>query len=345
MITVRGVHKYYGAHAAVRDLDFTIAKGECVGLLGLNGAGKSTTLKLLGGLLNPTTGHIEVEGQDTHDDAAAVRALVGYLPETPPLYREMSVRGQLAFAGGLRGLRGDILAGRIEAVAQSCDLTRVLDVELGSLSHGFQQRAGIAQAILHEPALLILDEPTQGLDPVQIAEVRALIRALRGRHTILLSTHILSEIEAVCDRILVLHEGRVAAQGTEAELVARFGMAGGGFELEVQCDSATAERDVDAALAPLVAEHGATVEATLQVLGDGAATRTTGERPRSVVRVRVQAERDLRSDASRLIVAAGLDLVALRRVRSGLEDMFSNLGAPPGSDSGATHAGDTGGRA
>ena len=318
MISVRAVDKTYGDHPAVRGLDFEIAAGTCVGLLGLNGAGKSTTLKMLGCLLEPTAGQIAIRGMTARHDPQKIRAFVGYLPENPPLYGEMTARAYLTFAGRLRGMNRRRVQQRIDEVAISCDLQRVLDVQIESLSHGFQQRIGIAQAILHEPALLILDEPTQGLDPVQIAEVRALIIRLRGAHTIVLSTHILAEIEAVCDRILVLHEGRLAAQGTESELVARFGAAGGGIEVEV-CG---AETDLKAARTSLAETEPLPLRWDVRHEPDG------------VLRVQIDAGRDLRADLSRALISAGLDLLALRRSQSGLEAMFRRLGRDSGGDPG-----------
>ncbi|MCO4761228.1 MAG: ABC transporter ATP-binding protein [Myxococcales bacterium] len=311
MIRVRGVDKFYGGHAAVSDLNFEIADGECVGLLGLNGAGKSTTLMMLSCLLEPSKGHIDIDGIAADERPEHIRQSIGYLPEKPPLYGEMTVRGYLNFAGTLRGMERGMLDERITEVAELCDLGRVLGVQIGTLSHGFQQRVGIAQAILHRPKLLILDEPTQGLDPLQISEVRELIRGLRGRHTILLSTHILSEIEAVCDRILVLHEGHLAAQGTEQELVTRFSGGGGSVEIEVRGDAAAlsqATSEVQTAVGSPVTLH---IHSTTE--HDG------------LIRAQVRAQTDVRPALSRAIVAANLDLLSLRQSRSGLEAMFANL--------------------
>ncbi len=307
MIQLEAVTKSYGAHEAVSDLSFEIQRGECVGLLGLNGAGKSTTLKMLAGLLNPTSGQIRANGIDVTDAGAELRKQIGFLPERPPLYAELTVREQLEFAGGLRSMSKAALRERIGVVSADCDLQRVLDVPLGTLSHGFRQRTGIAQAIVHQPQLVILDEPTQGLDPMQIAEVRALIRRLRGNHTILLSTHILTEIEAVCDRILVLHEGRVAAEGTEAELVQRFGGSGRSVEVELGAAVQVKER-VEVALSSLLCQHE-----WLQSDAHG-------------LRLRVSAAQDMRAQLSRALVQADLDLLSLRPVHSGLEEMFNSLG-------------------
>jgi ABC-2 type transport system ATP-binding protein len=306
MIQVEGVSRYYGEHAAVRGLRFAIADGECVGFLGLNGAGKSTTLRLLAGVLEPSCGRVVIAGHDASAEPLAVRRLVGYLPERPPLYDDMTVRGYLRFAAALREVEAAQLAAAVEGALRRCALEAVAEAPIATLSHGYRQRVGIAQAIVHDPALLILDEPTQGLDPVQIAEMRQLIRGLRGRHTILLSTHILSEIEATCDRILVLHEGRVAAEGSEAALAARYA-AGGQLELELRGDEATAR----AALAGVAGVDG------VERLPAGAGQ----------LRLRLQSSGDVRERVAAAVVAAGLGLLGLRRLESGLEAMFRQIGA------------------
>ncbi len=303
MITVEKATKYYGSHCAVRDLDFTIAEGECVGFLGLNGAGKSTTLRLLSCLLLPTSGRVRIAGMDVEEEPHEIRRLIGYLPETPPLYGEMTVREFLAFAGRLRGMTDDRLATRLAQVTNECGIGRVIDAPISTLSHGFRQRVGIAQAIIHEPRLLILDEPTLGLDPVQVVEMRELIKRFRGNHTILLSTHMLSEIEATCDRILMMHEGAIAAEGSEAELATRYG-GGGVLEVEVLGD----REAVAAALA-----HIPTASAP-EVIVSG-----------DVVRVRLNTDDDVRAAVSAAVVGAGLGLLGLRRVTSGLESVFLRL--------------------
>src|SRR4051812_35398015 len=184
MIVVEKVSKYYGAHCAVTDLSFQIREGECIGFLGLNGAGKSTTLRLLSCLLLPTSGRIRVRDMDVVDNPHAIRKLIGYLPDTPPLYAEMTVGEYLRFAGSVRGLSGNDLAVRVARAGELCNVRDVMNSPIATLSHGYKQRVGIAQAIIHGPALLILDEPIQGLDPVQIVEMRNMIASLRGEHTI-----------------------------------------------------------------------------------------------------------------------------------------------------------------
>src|SRR5512140_2291998 len=186
MIQVEGLTKYYGEHVAIRDLAFTINKGEVIGFLGLNGAGKSTTLKVLGCVLLPTAGHVVIDGFDVTRDPHEIRKRIGFLPDLPPLYDEMTVRDYLAFVAQLRGVTAADTQARVSEVIQKCALTERQGDLIGSLSHGFRQRVGVAQAMVHKPSLLILDEPTSGLDPNQIREMRNLIRGLKGEHTVLL---------------------------------------------------------------------------------------------------------------------------------------------------------------
>jgi ABC-2 type transport system ATP-binding protein len=218
MIEVEGLTKYYGEHAAIRDLSFTIGKGEVIGFLGLNGAGKSTTLRVLGCVLLPTAGRVRIGGLDLVTQPHEVRQRIGFLPDTPPLYNEMTVGDYLAFVARLRGVATSDTEKRVREAEEKTGLADVHGDVVGTLSHGYRQRVGLAQAMVHNPELLILDEPTSGLDPVQIVEMRRLIRNLGGQHTVLLSSHILSEISQTCDRLLVINEGVLVAQGSEAEL-------------------------------------------------------------------------------------------------------------------------------
>jgi ABC-2 type transport system ATP-binding protein len=218
MIEVRDLFKYYGENRAVGPVSFSIEKGEIVGLLGLNGAGKTTALRVLACDLLPSSGSVLVDGIDVVDQPHEVRRRIGYLPDRPPLYDEMTVHEYLVFAARLRGLGRDEAEDRATVVAKATQLEDVRDDLIASLSHGFRQRVGIAQAVVHKPRLLILDEPISGLDPVQIVEMRQLLRSLRGEHTIVLSSHILTEISETCDRLLVIGEGRIVAAGREEEL-------------------------------------------------------------------------------------------------------------------------------
>jgi ABC-2 type transport system ATP-binding protein len=304
MIAVEHVSKYYGSHCAVADLNFEIREGECVGFLGLNGAGKSTTLRLLSCLVLPTSGRIRIRGLDVVENPHSIRKSIGYLPDTPPLYAEMTVTEYLQFAGRLRGLSGADLEGRFRRVIGTCNLEEVADSPISTLSHGYRQRVGIAQAIVHGPALLILDEPIQGLDPVQIVEMRNMIAALRGEHTILLSTHILTEIERTCDRILMMHKGRIAAEGSEEELAARLSQERQ-LELEVIGEEAALRRAL------------ARVSEVSRLIID----RT----PQNTLRVTVRVDDAAREKVSRAIVQADLGLLRMESVSSGLEGIFLQL--------------------
>ena len=220
MIQVSHLTKVYGRRTAVQDLSFTVEDGQIYGLLGPNGAGKSTVMNILTGYIAPTSGSVSVEGHPLPEEAAAARACVGYLPETPPLYPDMTVAEYLRFAAELKGVRR---AGRAAAVAAAARRTGVEDVMprlIRSLSKGYRQRVGIAQALLSDPKVIILDEPTVGLDPAQVTGIRRLIQQLGHKHTVILSSHILSEVQAVCSRVLILSHGVLAADGTLEELTA-----------------------------------------------------------------------------------------------------------------------------
>jgi ABC-2 type transport system ATP-binding protein len=218
MIEARGLSKFYGEFAAIRDVTFTINRGEVVAFLGPNGAGKSTTMKVLTGYLAPSAGVAKIGGHDMSTDRLAAAARLGYLPENGPLYPDMTPRSLLEFFADARGLDGGYKRQRIAAVIEQCDLHAVIGKAIGKLSKGYRQRVGMAQALLHEPDVLILDEPTAGLDPNQIREVRDAIRRLGMEKTILLSTHILQEVEAIAGRALFINEGRLIYDGPVAEL-------------------------------------------------------------------------------------------------------------------------------
>jgi ABC-2 type transport system ATP-binding protein len=222
MIEAAGLSKFYGDFAAVRNVSFSVPQGQVAAFLGPNGAGKSTTLKLLTGYLTPSEGVARIGGLDVLEHRIEAAGRVGYLPENGPLYPEMTPLELLRFFGEARGLANDRLRDRIDAVVEECNLQAVLEKSIHKLSKGYRQRVGMAHALLHEPDILIMDEPTSGLDPNQIHDVRLLIRRLGETKTILISTHILQEVSAVCDHVILIHEGRVVFDGTPAE------MAGGG---------------------------------------------------------------------------------------------------------------------
>lgn len=310
MIVVDHVSKFYGRKAAVQDLDFTIEEGECVGFLGLNGAGKSTTLRLLSCLSLPTSGRITIRGYDAEEQPHEIRKLIGYLPDHPPLYGEMRVDEFLRFAGKLRRMSGADVDKRLPQVLERTGLERVRRQTIETLSHGFKQRVGIAQAIIHEPTLLILDEPIQGLDPVQIIEMRELIRSLRGEHTILLSSHILSEVERTCDRLLMLRKGRIVAMGTEAEIVEK-----------MRARPATYRESQESYVVRL--ELGGTEAAVRGALDiEGLEVRELVPAGTDRWAAQVTTAVDRRAEIARAVVHAGVDLLGMARPGTALEEAF-----------------------
>ena len=218
MIEVQSLSRYYGDFAAIEDLSFQIQNKQVVGFLGLNGAGKSTTLKILATLLSPSSGSVVIDGNNYDDTSIAFRSQIGFLPEEPPLYREMTVQSFLKHVAMLRKMSKDSFLDRLPTVMKQCQLTGKEHAVINTLSLGYRKRVGIAQAIIHNPKLIILDEPISGLDPLQIAEMRTVIRSLSEHATVLLSSHNLNEIEETCDRLLILHDGKLVAQGTTEQL-------------------------------------------------------------------------------------------------------------------------------
>lgn len=217
LIAARGLTRRYGPTVAVQGLDLTLRKGEILGLLGPNGAGKSTTMKMLTGCLKPTQGKVEIRGQDLRGAPEAAKRHLGYLPEMPPLYTELNVDEYLGFAAALHGVPRSERAQAVTRAKAACGLEHMARRNIANLSKGYQQRVGIAQAIIHNPEVVILDEPTIGLDPIQIREIRTLIRELGQEHSVILSSHILPEIQAVCDRVMIINHGRVVYANTMAE--------------------------------------------------------------------------------------------------------------------------------
>ena len=304
MIQVEQLSKYYGARAAIRNLSFRIESGEVVGFLGLNGAGKTTTLRILGGALLPTSGTVKLDGQDLATAPRTVRGRIGFLPETPPLYEEMTVGEYLAFVARLRGLPAERTGARVVESEERVGLRPLHDEPIASLSHGFRQRVGVAQALVHDPEVLLLDEPANGLDPVQNVEMRSLIRSLRGDHTVLVSSHILPEIAQTCDRLLVVRDGELVAQGSETELEERLGL-GAGVELEM----AGPAEAVAIALRRLEGVRSVTLQ-------PGSAGRTL---------LKIDADDALRPQISRAAIAAGAELYRLDVSTDRLESLFLRL--------------------
>ena len=221
MIEIRNLSKRYGALTAVNDISFTVRPGEVLGFLGPNGAGKSTTMKMITGFLTPTSGSISVCGHDVENEPLAAKAVMGYLPEGAPSYGEMTVRGFLEFIADVRGLTGDRRRSRLDDVVGRLQLASVLEQMIETLSKGFKRRVGLAQSLLHDPQVLILDEPTDGLDPNQKHHVRTLINDMAKDKIIVISTHILEEVDAVCNRAIIIAGGKLLADATPKELAAR----------------------------------------------------------------------------------------------------------------------------
>ena len=218
MIEVRNLTKRYGDLIAIRDISFTAANGQILGFLGPNGAGKTTTMRVITGFMPATSGTVKVAGYDIFDDSYEVRKRIGYLPENPPLYGDMTVTSYLRFVGRIRGIAKAELSDSIDRVLHTCGLADVTERVVGHLSKGFRQRVGLAQALIHNPSVLVLDEPTIGLDPRQIIDIRTLIKELAGERTVILSTHILPEVAQLCEKVVIINEGRIAVEGVLAEL-------------------------------------------------------------------------------------------------------------------------------
>lgn len=311
MITVKDLTKRYARTIAVDQISFEVAKGQIVGFLGPNGAGKTTTMRVLTCFLPPSAGTAAVAGFDVLEQPLEVKRRIGYLPETPPIYPEMEAFEYLQFVGKLKGLRGSDLQKRIEYVCERCAIGDVKTKLLGRLSKGYRQRVGLAQAIIHNPEVLILDEPTAGLDPKQINETRDLIKNLAGEHTIILSTHILSEVEQTCEQVIIINKGKLVATDSVRNLEAR---ARGAESVVVEVAGRNGSLDASSAQRRL--EQVAGVSKVL----------SKGEKDsRMVFEVESQKGRLVRGDLARAVVEAGWDLNELRPAAMSLEEIFLQL--------------------
>lgn len=303
MIEVQHLTKHYGRFTAVDDVTFRVERGEILGFLGPNGAGKTTTMRVITGYMPPTDGKVVVAGFDVFDQPIEAKRRTGYLPETPPLYPEMTVREYLTFVARIKGVAGAERKARVESVMQRTWVADMADRHCGKLSKGYRQRVGLAQAIMHNPDVLVLDEPTAGLDPKQIIETRQLIKELAGTHTIVLSTHILPEVAQTCQRVVIINKGKVVAVDTPDNLTRRLQ---GAEAMYLQVDSGGA--DVTDALSRVPGVTG--VRAT-ERHGDASAWE--------VESVRGQ---DIRRELARAVVAQGWGLLELRPLRMSLEEIF-----------------------
>lgn len=308
MIKVEHLTKKYGEVLALDDLSFEIEEGQVYGFLGPNGAGKSTTMNIMTGCLSATAGSVTIGGHDVFEEPDAAKRLVGYLPEQPPLYMNETPLEYLRFVGEAKGLRGAELAAQIEEVAEQAGTSDVMSRRIGDLSKGYRQRVGIAQALLGEPRVIILDEPTVGLDPIQIIEIRDLIRSLGQSHTVILSSHILSEVQAICDKILIIAHGRLVAFDTPTKLEERLAATG---EL-----SLTTDVSLDAARKALAGVK--TLAEVLPLVGADGFTH---------LRLRASQE-DLYATAREVFFAFAerrLAILELRLNKASLEDVFLEL--------------------
>ena len=306
MIEVDKVTKYFGAFPAVTDISFHVEKGEILGFLGPNGAGKSTTMKIITGFLPLTTGKVTVAGYDIVDESLEARRHIGYLPETVPLYGDMAVEDYLTFMGSIRGMSRQRIRTRISDVIGICRLEDYQTTHISKLSKGFRQRVGVAQAILHEPDVLILDEPTIGIDPIQVVETRELIKSMGGDHTMIVSTHILPEVSMICDRVVIIHEGEIVAEDTPDNLGSRL-RSGERIELDVK------GRQADILRALRAVEGVQNVE-----------RRSSGDGYSSYV-VQAPLADDVRADLALAVVRGGWDLLRLQAVGMSLEEIFLRL--------------------
>ena len=305
MIEVRQLTKFYGNFPAIENVSFEISKGQTVGFLGPNGAGKTTTMRIITGFMPPTSGTAAIGGHDVVERSREARKLVGYLPETVPLYPDMTVRGYLSFAGTLRGMNPKQLKKRIDDVVGICRLGDYRHTFIGKLSKGFRQRVGIAQAILHEPQVLILDEPTIGIDPIQVVETRELIRELGQENTIVLSTHILPEVSMICQRVLIIHEGQIVAEDSPRNLAERLH---GVERLAVEVRGP----------APQVAQALRNIDGVMSV-------SFAGEEDRNTFTLQLRRGSDVRDDISRAVIGNNWGLLGLQLESMSLEEIFLKL--------------------
>jgi ABC-2 type transport system ATP-binding protein len=302
MIEAQDLTKYYGPHLAISRLTFSVSPGEIVGFLGPNGAGKTTTLKILAGFLAPTSGTARINGFDCLTDSLKARRSLGYLPESVPLYPDLTVSQFLAFAARAKGVPPAGQPAEIQRVVEACGLSSVQRTLIASLSKGYRQRVGLAQALLHQPPLLILDEPTIGLDPSQIVEIRQLIKELAGNHTVMLSSHILPEVSQLCHRVIIINRGQIVASDTPENLARQLSR---GLRLSLVVDGPA--QDVQAALSGLAGVKEVTPQGDQRYL------------------VVAEDQGDLRPEVARLVVSRQWGLLELKALEFTLEEVFLNL--------------------
>ncbi len=309
-IEVEHLSKVYGSTTAIEDIHFSVAAGEIIGFLGPNGAGKTTTMRILAGYLPATSGTARIAGYDVHRHSMQVRRCIGYLPETPPLYPNMTVQGFLSFVAKIKGIKGGDRRRQVDKAIRRCQLLDQKELTIRQLSKGYRQRVGIAQAIVHEPPVIILDEPTVGLDPRQIIEVRNLIKSLAGEHTIILSTHILPEASMICDRVTIINHGKVVTTNTPADLQTQLESTSG-YQLEI-----AGEADQ---VIPLLQRIPGVIQA--------AKDESTSAKPqdRQLIKIAYTPNTEPGKDIAATIIGQGLNLYEMRRTSPSLEDVFLEL--------------------
>ncbi|NJL82306.1 MAG: ABC transporter ATP-binding protein [Chloroflexaceae bacterium] len=311
-IAVERLSKIYGTTVAIQEVTFAVEPGEIVGFLGPNGAGKTTTMRILAGYLPASSGTARIAGYDVHEQSLEVRRRIGYLPENPPLYPDMTVEGFLFFVSRIKGVRAGDRAAKVTSAIARCQLQDKRQMLIRKLSKGYRQRVGIAQAIVHDPPAIILDEPTVGLDPKQIIEVRNLIKSLAGDHTIILSTHILPEVSMTCDRVTIISRGRVVATDTPSNLMAQLGNSGG-YYLEIEGDIAAIQSQLSTIPGVLSLEASASTETAL------------ANSNRHCLKLATAPNSEPGAEIAAKIVNCGLGLLEMRRLRPSLEEVFLEL--------------------
>lgn len=312
MIEVNHVSRSFGSFRAVDDVSFSIRKGEIVGLLGPNGAGKTTTMRMITGFLNPTEGSVLIDGADPQSDPRAVKHRIGYMPESAPLYGDMMVQEYLEYVSRVQGVDPDE---KLPGLARECGIREVMHKNIAELSRGYRQRVGLAHALLHDPEILILDEPTSGLDPNQIIEVRKLVKEIGRTRTVIISTHILSEVEMLCDRVIIISRGRIVADSPTAELRGRFGEEA---VVRIAAAGCTAES---------LCEACADIDGVRSCTQTASGEQDTAGKPLSTVILSVSGGRDVRPDVFARIRDRNLVLYEMSMQRTSLEDVFRSLTA------------------
>ncbi|NES07813.1 MAG: ABC transporter ATP-binding protein [Okeania sp. SIO2F4] len=310
MIEVEKLSKIYGSTSALKEVSFAVQQGEILGFLGPNGAGKTTTMRILAGYLPATSGTAKIAGYDVHEDSMAVRQLIGYLPEIPPLYPEMTVEGFLFFVTRIKRVPAGDRSARVKLAMRRCGLLDKPKVLIKKLSKGYKQRVGIAQALVHDPQVIILDEPTVGLDPRQIIEVRNLIKSLAQEHTIILSTHILPEVSMTCNRVAIINQGEIVATGSPEEMSNKLA-SGWGYEVEIEGET----QEIETGLKLLAEVPG--IQSIEKIKSDNEG--------RLRLQIKCQPKMEPGKEIYNTIVTAGLGLFELRRTRASLEDVFLGL--------------------